>query len=596
MMMLYFQGGEYYISCPTCRVNHLIPQGGAVNFPNAFQINSFLDLRMKLTTSKMTQPAKISSTACPKHNDPLKVYCETCCQVICRDCTISNEHNTHTFHLISECYPKHHQQLQDNLDLVKHKITDIDTAVTQLDARERQLLQQGQELKEQIGTHAQQIIDRVQTSCTALSQQVENIVQQKTQTLTAQRQQAQKLRTQLETCQEMIEHNLKEWNQLQILTDKCKMVDEMKTATQNVDPAVFQPGEYGNIKFVKTDHFIDKEIGLITTPSSPKRPSAAIHTLKSHDVSPLSSSSTLSSQSKDNVTSTSHHQLTGPVGGAASPLTLPGIRSPETRGKPVRIITGLSRPTGIVVSNENIVVPENGKVCVTVIAKSGMQRKKLLCTSESEMIVGKDVAFTADNHILVIDYHRLQKLTMDGVCVKSVGSEEEEGSGELQFWFPHGVTVHPTTGQIFVADSMNKRIQVFSNDLVFLHSITSSLFNYPYDVAFDDEGYMYVSDQMKDCIIKFTVEGKYITKFGSYGSAPSKLSSPYSLAVDHNLVYVCEHVNNRVSVFDVTGKFFYCFGKEGSGEGEFNSPVSIAIDTSGNLYISDHSNNRIVVY
>ena len=105
------------------------------------------------------------------------------------------------------------------------------------------MLQQGQELKEEIDTHAQQVIDHVQRSRTHLSQQVDTIVQQKTQTLTAQRQQAQKLRTQLETCQGTIEHSLKEWNQLQILTEKQKMMDDMKTATQHVDPAVFQPGE-----------------------------------------------------------------------------------------------------------------------------------------------------------------------------------------------------------------------------------------------------------------------------------------------------------------------------------------------------------------
>ena len=28
-----FQDSKYYITCPTCRVDHLIPQGGVANFP-----------------------------------------------------------------------------------------------------------------------------------------------------------------------------------------------------------------------------------------------------------------------------------------------------------------------------------------------------------------------------------------------------------------------------------------------------------------------------------------------------------------------------------------------------------------------------------
>ena len=92
------------------------------------------------------------------------------------------------------------------------------------------------------------------------------------------------------------------------------------------------------------------------------------------------------------------------------------------------------------------------------------------------------VAITNDEHILVTDEHRLQKLTFDGVCVQSVGSSKS-GSGQLQFNYPRGITVHPTTGLVFVADSWNNRIQVFNSDLTYAHSITlhgDKLFNYPY--------------------------------------------------------------------------------------------------------------------
>ena len=125
----------------------------------------------------------------------------------------------------------------------------LNTAVTQLDTTEREVIEQGEQLQEQINTHAQQIIDQVQRSRQHLSQQLHNIVKQKTQLLAAQRQQAQRLHTQLNTCQEMIEHSLKEWTQQQILTEKHTMINEMNTTTQNVDPKVFRPIENADMTF-----------------------------------------------------------------------------------------------------------------------------------------------------------------------------------------------------------------------------------------------------------------------------------------------------------------------------------------------------------
>ena len=577
---------------------------------------------------------KSALITCPKHNDPLKVYCETCRQVICRDCTISKEHKTHNFELISECYPKHRQQIEASLDQVKHKMADLNTALTQLDTTDREVIEQGEQLQEQINTHAQQIIDQVQRSRQHLLQQLHNIVKQKTQLLTAQRQQAQRLHTQLNTCQEMIEHSLKEWTEQQILTEKHTMINEMNTATQHVDPTVFQPIENNEMKFTKIN-FI-QEIGLIKSttydgkatlkvlPCLAKQQSTATLTLQSQDGSPFSLppsliSSTLSSPGdthsvkcditqtpqagKYNITftpSTRQDQLIVQVGGVDipdSPFTLP---TPEMRGKPVNIITGLNRPRDIAVSdNGDIVVAECGAHCITILNKNGKKVRSFGTkgAKEGQFTYPDGVAITNDGHILVTDNFRLQKLTTDGVCVKSVGGSES-GSGQLQFNIPKGITVHPTTGQIFVADGDNNRIQVFNNDLTFSHTITpagNKQFDSPFDVALDNEGYLYVAEYWSHCITKLTTKGQYITRFGSQGFAPGQLFFPSSLTINNNLVYVSEKGNHRVSIFDTNGTFIQCFGNERSGEGEFDRPRGITTDTFGNLFVSDTCNDRIVV-
>ena len=292
----------------------------------------------------------------------------------------------------------------------------------------------------------------------------------------------------------------------------------------------------------------------------------------------------------------------GGVNIPGSPFTFHTIPSPETRGKPVNIISGLNRPWGVVITkNEDIVVAECGAHCITILNKEGKKVKSFETkgTKDGQFTHPRGVAISQDGHILVTDNHRLQKLTFEGDCVKSVGSSET-GNGPLQFNGPIGITVHPTTGQIFIADTNNHRIQVLNKDLTYSHSFgkrgsSPEQFNYPYDVTFDKEGYLYVADHYNHCIKKFTSTGQYISTFSSRGSNPGQIKFPVFIIIDNNLLYVSEQVNNRISIFDTNGCFIHCFGKRGSGEGEFNHPYGITVDSLGNLYVSDSFNDRLVV-
>ena len=584
-----------------------------------------LELRQKLNTSKQEAT---TATICLKHNDPLKVYCETCHQVICRDCTVSKEHKTHDYHLISECYTKHHQQLQEGLVRIKQEMTNIDVAVSHLDDREKEVLQQGERLTEEINTHAQKMIDQIVRSRIHLSQQVDTIVQQKTHTLRAQKQQAHKIHTQLKTCQETIKRNLKERHKQQILAEKQEMLEEMKTATQNVNANAFVPSENANIELAKAKQ-IQTEIGTISSttyskatlkvqPCFAKTFSTATLSLQSQDGSPFPLppsfiSSTLFSPSDDevsvkcNVTQTNpgeynitftptvtrgEHLLTVQVGGVDipnSPFTLPVI---PIRERPVMIIKGVNDPVGIAVcANGDIVVTERIGNCITIFNKKGEKIRSIKRTTLGEFNNPYGVAISNDGHILVTDDHRLQKLTTDGVCVQLVGSGNR-GNGPLEFNLPRGIAVHPTTRHIFVADYINDRIQVFNGaDLSFSHTIRHRNITRPWGIAVDSEGYLYITCYNTLKVYKFTTTGQYIHTIASINN-----SRLIYLTIHHKRIYITDTDNHRVLIYDTNGTQLYSSGTEGSGEGEFNVPLGIAVDTSGNVYVCDSGNNRIVVY
>ena len=165
----------------------------------------------------------------------------------------------------------------------------------------------------------------------------------------------------------------------------------------------------------------------------------------------------------------------------------------------MKTITGLKLPHGIALCDiGDIVVAECLGHCVTIVNKKGKKVRSFGTegTKEGQFEYPRGVAITNDKHVLVTDEHRLQKLRFDGVCVQSVGSSES-GSGQLQFNSPEGISVHPTTGLVLVADSYNNRIQVFNSNLIYAHSITlhgNTQFKIPYDVSLDSDGCVYVAE------------------------------------------------------------------------------------------------------
>ena len=190
---------------------------------------------------------------------------------------------------------------------------------------------------------------------------------------------------------------------------------------------------------------------------------------------------------------------------------------------------------------------------------------------------------------------------MDGDCIASIG---KKGSGPLQFNYPAGIAISPITGQVYINDWANHRIQVLNPDLTFSHSFgchgsAIGQFKYPYSIAIDSQGLVYVSDKDNHRIQKFSPDGKFVAQFGHYGVSPEQLKYPRGITVDTaatGLVYVSDGSNGRVSVFTSDGVSVTSFGRAGNDIDQLSSPRGLAFNKDGLLYVCDADSGRLVIY
>ena len=692
-------------TCPNCRRETRLPQEGVASLPSAFYINHLFEVRdtlqkvkdpnktrcekckdgdakgycrdcgkficelcitmhkkweefaehviatlgqIEADVAQLVPPKKVAMT-CPKHpSKKSKIYCETCNELICRDCTVKT-HRDHQFDLVGDCFTKHRDAIVASLQPIKQQLDIVNQAVADVDARSTRVAENGDTVKQDIQVATTQLIKALKAREQQLMAEVDQMTGQTSKTLAAQRDHYQLTQTQLTSCLEFVEESLRTGSPQEVLSMKKPVVERVQQMAKEFQPNHFQPGPEEIIHF-SHEQLTNAcksfgELFIIPGPIYPSKcyttgegverakvdtvATFTLHTVNKDgkkcadpnvpiiaELVPHGDGATVRCEvaRKEDHTyeltyqpqSRGQHDLHVKVYGRPiknSPFTV-AVRkaAPDCQGIHVKSITGLNEPRHLVVTRDGqIVVAEKTANCVTVFDHSGQKLRSFghQGSGQSKLFHPRGVTLCSDNTVLVASEHCVKKYSLDGNFIASVGTK---GSGQLEFNEPWAIAINNRNRKIYVCDAGGYKLQILNEDLTY-HSSLGSRGSGPGqsscrdDIAFDSSGKMFAADCHNYSVQVFSPEGQFLYQFKEQGPGMTNLSLPVSVFIDcDDFVYVLMYGVPCVSIFDNKGKFIKSFGKKGDKAGEFNHPYGLTVDKNGYVYVSDTGNNTIQIF
>ncbi|WP_166404843.1 SMP-30/gluconolactonase/LRE family protein [Desulfonema ishimotonii] len=181
---------------------------------------------------------------------------------------------------------------------------------------------------------------------------------------------------------------------------------------------------------------------------------------------------------------------------------------------------------------------------------------------------------------------------------------ERGRTDEGDFEYPSDIAIDHNTGLVYIADTNNYRIQVLDPNgetgtfeiWTGITDDTQGKFYQPKAVAIDGEDCLYVADDLNHRIQKFDANGKFVKQWGD--SSPGGFSGKAGflkrlkgIAVDKERghIYVASANTRSIVKYDLEGTYLTEWKISESSQ---EKPNCVAVDSAGNLYVGTETSEE----
>jgi len=227
----------------------------------------------------------------------------------------------------------------------------------------------------------------------------------------------------------------------------------------------------------------------------------------------------------------------------------------------------------------------------------GGDAKKLAAALPGKLNEPNGISIGSDDTIYVADTWnaRIQVFNKNG-------NQKLAFAAEDGFWGPREVTVD-ANGFIYVADTGKHRVIKFDPKGQKIRTWCAvdpktgapvpgtkpGEFNEPIGLAIDQAGNLYVADRLNFRIQVFAPEGQFLRQWTVKGWVKDQVDMEPHLALDKakQILYVSDGRGKQVLCYHLDGTLFSTIAKDSVGNDLFRVPMGLTVDKDGNLLVVD---------
>ena len=276
--------GHPVLSCPNCRQITPVPANGVRGLQPAFHINHLLDIAEDLRREKETPASgeradRSSAPAqekvpvfCSEHvKEELKLYCETCGELICLQCALNiGKHYNHNYTLIEKAFEIYKEEIGTLLEPINKQLASINEVLAQFNKNYSEISDQRAAIEADIHHTIDRLHQVLDIRRTELIGHLYQLTQWKQKDLATQKDQAETVHAQLSSCQDFMKQSLETDRWGEALKMKTTVLKQVKELTTTVQPDTLKPNTKADIIFSTSadSTYLFRDFGQVSTPAS----------------------------------------------------------------------------------------------------------------------------------------------------------------------------------------------------------------------------------------------------------------------------------------------------------------------------------------
>ena len=676
-------------SCPECRKDTTLPQGGVDNLQAAFFVNRLKRVHSKLERATGEVEAKcemcsISGKAeafcrhcmmficaecvkqhknlkvfaghktssldklkeggarefitpeptlqtCKEHEEKMKIFCLDCGCLICRDCTIKDHHG-HNYEFVKKAASQVKKGLSQHLQPLREIKDGLMCAVKEVRTTRSELEAEGHAVVARIETLCDEFCQIIQHRKKQLVTEAEGKIAEKSGGLTGQEKQLSTSCAGADSVIEFTQHCMEHLTDDEIMCMHVELqsridraIEEQQKAGHSLEP-VEEVDVTVDVSFAEELKQLCQTKARITQiPLDPSKCTVVCKGAENAEVGKSSEVTVLANLANGKPTKQKcvvechlkslldgssgkckvdqvkgheyriqytptvrgRHELSVTVNGvevADSPFPVFASIHPNQLRKPVRVISGVSGPSGVACNSEGEIILCKLFGDVVLLDEKG-NRVARIKKSDHNLEYLHGVAVDGDDNIYFVEFNK-NIIHKSDKQMKKITSKTTNQKGR-----PGHKCLSVFGDEVMVCDREGN-INIYSKELEYVRQIAGTFCS----ISSDEHGNLYVCDEGKSFANVYTNEGQLLLSFGCDEDGMKKFMGPCGVCVSGQYVYVSNRHGHNISVFTTQGQYVTSFGQRGKGEGEFNCPLGVCVDRDGFVYVCDFTNYRVQVF